>query len=181
VRSSRSGRSSPPCCRCPRARDGATRGAFSGRVFAKRWQRRFWHGRAQHVRACRRFGERLCQRLTDTPLPASPCHASTARLTERTQSAGTTPSLRARVRFMWGRFSTCRPEWQVGRRSRAEGDNNAEGSVRRPRLASAVKWPASEVKLPGDSWRSGSGRGREHRGTATAGGCLGRCDRSMQP
>ena len=37
-------------------------GAFRGS-----WQRRFWHGVAGHVAACRRFGERLCQLLGDTP------------------------------------------------------------------------------------------------------------------
>jgi hypothetical protein len=62
-----------------------------------RWQRRFWHGRAQQGRACRRFGERLCQRLTDTPLPASPCHAPTTPRTERARSDGVVPALRARV------------------------------------------------------------------------------------
>ena len=92
------------------------------------------------------------------------------------------------VRFLTGRIHSLEHELKAAKeagdpvilrdrtRSRAEGDRSIATSKRWTHLASALGSRVGDVK-PLVRWLSYSGRSRRHRGTASAGRCLGRCVR----
>jgi hypothetical protein len=99
-------------------------------VFAKRWQRRFWHGQAGGVMACRRPGERLCQRLRDTSSPA-PTSRSPGRLVRTHPApAAACGSMRSRARRTPVLTSASRKSLPRACRQRRRGPGPVRGGLR---------------------------------------------------